>query len=215
MYQALSPDGRQSEIELGHYLSQIASSLMNAYAAEGIRLDIKVDHTPTSINVALPVGLIVNKLMTNAFKYAFADKPGGTITLHCLRQEDPERYCVMVGDDSMGLPEGGRWPVPGKIGALIEQALHENTKAGVVVAHLTSPQRTIGCATPTSSAMRFGRQSPIQRSASATAYPANYGRLAGRINRNSANPLATRTDKLRESRKLTRRFDKLPWIRIH
>ena len=153
MYQALSPDGRQSEIELGHYLSQIASSLMNAYAAEGIRLDIKVDHTPTSINVALPVGLIVNKLMTNAFKYAFADKPGGTITLHCLRQEDPERYCVMVGDDGMGLPEGGRWPVPGKIGALIVQALHENTKADIVV----ETERNGGVRVT----LRFGHKVPI------------------------------------------------------
>lgn len=153
MYQALSPDGRQSEIELGHHLSQIASSLMNAYAAEGIRLDIKVDHTPTSINVALPVGLIVNKLMTNAFKYAFADQPGGTITLHCLRQEDPERYCVMVGDDGMGLPEGGRWPVPGKIGALIVQALHENTKADMVV----ETERNRGVRVT----LRFGHKLPI------------------------------------------------------
>lgn len=110
----------------------VASSLMNACAAEGIRLDIKVDHTPASINVALPIGLIVNELMTSAFKYAFVDGPGGTITLHCLRQDGPERYCVMVGDDGVGLPEGGRWSVLGKIGALIVQALHENTKTDMM-----------------------------------------------------------------------------------
>jgi PAS domain S-box-containing protein len=132
MYQALSPDGQQSEIDLGKYLNQIASSVMNAYAVEGIRLDIKVDHTPTSINVALPVGLIANELVTNAFKYAFAGRPSGTITLHCLRL-DPERYRVMVADDGVGLPEGGQWPVPGKIGGLIVQVLHENTKMDLVV----------------------------------------------------------------------------------
>jgi two-component sensor histidine kinase len=132
MYQALSPDGQQSEIDLGKYLNQIASAVMNAYAVEGIRLDIKVDHTPTSINVALPVGLIANELVTNAFKYAFAGRPSGTITLHCLRQ-DPERYRVMVADDGVGLPEGGQWPVPGKIGALIVQVLHENAKLDLVV----------------------------------------------------------------------------------
>jgi PAS domain S-box-containing protein len=154
MYQALSPDGRQSEIELGHYLSQIASSLMNAYGAEGIRLDVKVDHTPASINVALPIGLIVNELMTNAFKYAFADRPGGTITLHCLRHDDdPEQYCVMVGDDGVGLPEGGRWPVPGKIGALIVQALHENTTADMVV----ETERDHGVRVT----LRFGHKLPV------------------------------------------------------
>ncbi|MEH2553620.1 PAS domain S-box-containing protein [Bradyrhizobium algeriense] len=132
IYQALSPDGQQSEIDLGNYLNQIASAVMNAHAAEGIRLDVKVDHTPTSINVALPVGLIANELVTNAFKYAFAGRPGGTITLHCLRQ-DPERYRVVVADDGVGLPEGGQWPVPGKIGSLIVQTLHENTKTDLVV----------------------------------------------------------------------------------
>ena len=153
MYQALSPDGRQSEVELGHYLSQIASSLMNAYAVEGIRLDIKVDHTPASINVALPLGLIVNELMTNAFKYAFADRPGGTITLQCLREDDTDRYCVVVADDGAGLPEGGRWPVPGKIGALIVQALHENTLADIVVE--TNRDRGVRVT------LRFGHKLPV------------------------------------------------------
>jgi PAS domain S-box-containing protein len=132
MYQALSPSGGQSEIDLGHYLSQIASAVMNAHAMEGIRLDIKVDHTPASINVALPVGLIVNELMTNAFKYAFVGRADGTIKLQCL-QYDTERYRVLVSDDGAGLPEGVQWPVPGKIGALILQTLQENTNAAVNV----------------------------------------------------------------------------------
>ncbi|ANW00181.1 ATP-binding protein [Bradyrhizobium icense] len=93
---------------------------------------IGADFSTTSINVALPVGLIANELVTNAFKYAFAGRPGGTITLHCLRQ-DPERYRVVVADDGVGLPERGQWPVPGKIGSLIVQTLHENTKTDLVV----------------------------------------------------------------------------------
>jgi len=54
IYRALSPDVPGQEIDLGHYLSQIAAAVMNTYAVDGIRLDIKVDHAPTSINVALP-----------------------------------------------------------------------------------------------------------------------------------------------------------------
>jgi two-component sensor histidine kinase len=41
---------------------------MHAYAVDGIRLDLKVDHSPASVNIALPLGLIVNELLTNAFK---------------------------------------------------------------------------------------------------------------------------------------------------
>jgi two-component sensor histidine kinase len=105
---------------------------MNTYAVDGIRLDIKVDHAPTSINIALPVGLIVNELLTNAFKHAFGGRGHGLIAVECLRCGE-DRYRVVVADDGAGLPEGVVWPVPGKIGALIVQSLHENTKTDIVI----------------------------------------------------------------------------------
>ena len=47
---------------------------MTAHAVEGIRLDLKVDTWPVSINVAMPTGLVVNELLTNALKHAFAGR---------------------------------------------------------------------------------------------------------------------------------------------
>jgi PAS domain S-box-containing protein len=132
IYRALSADVPGHEIDLGHYLSQIAAAVMATYAVDGIRLDIKVDHAPTSINIALPVGLIVNELLTNAFKHAFGGRGQGLITVECLRCRE-ERYRVVVADDGAGLPEGIEWPVPGKIGTLIVQSLRENTKTDVLV----------------------------------------------------------------------------------
>jgi PAS domain S-box-containing protein len=132
LYRALSPDVPSNEIDLGHYVSQIASAVMNTYAVDGIRLDIKVDHAPTTINVALPVGIIVNELLTNAFKHAFGGRGHGLITVWCLRHGEA-RYRVIVSDDGMGLPDGVTWPVPGKIGALVVQSLRENTKTDLSV----------------------------------------------------------------------------------
>jgi PAS domain S-box-containing protein len=128
LYQSLSVDEPGAEIDLGHYLSQIAAAVVNTYAADGIRLDLKVDHAPVSINIALPIGLVVNELMTNSFKYAFAGRGHGVITVHCLRKAQDD-YQVVVADDGMGLPEGVAWPMPGKIGALIVQTLRENADA--------------------------------------------------------------------------------------
>ncbi len=106
---------------------------MHTYAVEGIRLDLKVDHAPASINIAMPVGLLVNELMTNAFKYAFKGREGGgTITVRCLH-ESGEDYRIVVGDDGIGLPEDVSWPVTGKLGALILQSLRENAKANFSV----------------------------------------------------------------------------------
>jgi len=140
IYRALSADVPGHEIDLGHYLSQIAAAVMSTYAVDGIRLDIKVDHAPTSINIALPVGLIVNELLTNAFKHAFGGRGQGLITVECLRSGE-ERYRVVVADDGAGLPEGVEWPVPGKIGTLIVQSLRENTKTDVLVK--SAPERGV------------------------------------------------------------------------
>jgi hypothetical protein len=41
LYQAISADGSIDEIDLGHYLSQIAAAVVNTYAMDGIRLDLK------------------------------------------------------------------------------------------------------------------------------------------------------------------------------
>jgi len=125
LYQDLTADGLGQTIDLGHYLSQIVTSVVRTYAVGGVRLDLKVDHAPVSVNIAMPVGLLVNELLTNAFKYAFAGRDGGTITIRCLHEADSE-YRVVVADDGIGLPDDTSWPVPGKLGALILQCLHEN-----------------------------------------------------------------------------------------
>ena len=132
LYQILSATPAGGDIDLGQYLSQIASGVMRTHVVEGIRLDVKVENAPVSINVAMPIGLAVNELLTNAFKYAFDGRDNGVITLECLREE-PDRYRVIVADDGIGLPPGLSWPAEGKLGALILQTLRENAKTDLSV----------------------------------------------------------------------------------
>jgi PAS domain S-box-containing protein len=127
LYQTLSADEQKDEVDLGVYLSQIASAVMTSHAVEGIRLDMKVDTYPVSINVAMPTGLVVNELLTNALKHAFRGRDGGTITLHSIVNGDGCK--IIVADDGIGLPEGESWPKHGKLGALIAHSLTENAKA--------------------------------------------------------------------------------------
>lgn len=127
LYRTLSADEQKDEVDLGVYLSQIASAVMASHAVEGIRLDMKVDTYPVSIDVAMPTGLVVNELLTNALKHAFQGRDGGTITLHSI--VTGEGCQVVVADDGVGLPEGETWPKPGKLGALIARSLTENAKA--------------------------------------------------------------------------------------
>jgi two-component sensor histidine kinase len=131
LYQSLSEDGQSESIDLGVYLSQVASSVMAAHAVEGIRLNLQVDTWPVSVNVAMPTGLVVNELMINALKYAFVGRDGGTIT---VRSVVSDTGChVTVSDDGVGLAEGTSWPRPGKLSALIVHSLGQNAKAKVTV----------------------------------------------------------------------------------
>jgi PAS domain S-box-containing protein len=137
LYASLSEDEHGHEVDLGGYLSQIASAIMRSHAPEGIRLDLKADAHVVSVNTALPAGLVVNELIMNALKHAFGGRDGGTITLHCLT--DGEGCRVVVADDGVGFPEGVTWPKPGKLSALIVQSLQENAKASLALE--STPER--------------------------------------------------------------------------
>jgi len=131
LYKLLSESGKGAEIDLGVYLSEIASSVMHSHAVEGIRLNLKVDTYPVSVNVAMPTGLVVNELLTNSLKHAFAGRDGGTITLHSF--SDNVGCKVVIADDGIGLPAGVEWPREGKLGALIVRSLQRNANAALTV----------------------------------------------------------------------------------
>ena len=131
LYKSLAQHEKTDEVDLGVYLSEITSSVMHAHAVEGIRLDLKVDSYPVSVNVAMPTGLVVNELLTNALKHAFVGREGGTITLHSL--SDGTGCRVIIADDGIGLPEGVEWPQRGKLSSMIVQSLRDNAKAQLEV----------------------------------------------------------------------------------
>ncbi|CAN5366893.1 histidine kinase dimerization/phosphoacceptor domain -containing protein [soil metagenome] len=124
LYRTLSAENASPEIDLGQYLSDVASSVMQANAMPGIELVLEVGYCPLSINIAMPAGLLVNEMLTNALKYAFIGRSGGQLKLIC--KQDAGRVTVVVSDDGVGLDEGQEWPSPRKLGALILQTLREN-----------------------------------------------------------------------------------------
>jgi PAS domain S-box-containing protein len=127
LYAALSPDSSDADIDFTQYIHQIAGAIMESNAPENVRLDLKLENSVVPVNTALSVGLVVNELITNAFKYAFAGRAEGRITVRCMR--NGAECLVSVEDDGVGLPEGTTWPVRGKIGELMVRSLVENTKA--------------------------------------------------------------------------------------
>jgi PAS domain S-box-containing protein len=129
LYRSLSEASGEESVDLGTYLSEVASAVMRAHAVEGIRLDLQVDSWPVSLDVAMPAGLVVNELLTNSLKHAFKGRDGGTISLCCI--VGPTGCRVTIADDGVGLSEGQSWPVAGKMSALIVKSLAENARARI------------------------------------------------------------------------------------
>jgi two-component sensor histidine kinase len=134
LYRSLSDEGKPDTVDLGAYLSGIASAVMRAHALEGIHFDLQLDLWPVSINVALPTGLVVNELLTNSLKHGFGGRSAGTITLKSLVDSDGCR--VSVCDDGVGLAKGVDWPRKGKLSNLMVQSLRQNAKAEIEVVSL-------------------------------------------------------------------------------
>jgi PAS domain S-box-containing protein len=94
-----------ASVDLKDYLSGLCRIVLSAYSGRaGIRLELALEQVHTSIDTAVPIGLLVNELLTNALKYAFPEKGAGSIRV-TLRRDTDEQFTLMVEDDGVGLPE--------------------------------------------------------------------------------------------------------------
>jgi len=95
-----------SNIDLGEYLYEVAESLIkNMVVGERIRLlSSSIDPVSITIDFAVPLGLVVNEIVTNAIKHGFPDSRQGSVCLGLANDRKGE-IVLTVGDDGVGLPE--------------------------------------------------------------------------------------------------------------
>ncbi|MDP4024073.1 histidine kinase dimerization/phosphoacceptor domain -containing protein [Methylobacterium sp. NEAU 140] len=98
-------EGVPGEIDLAPFLEKLVANL--ASGAPGHRLVCTAEPQRMSADRAIPIGLLVNELVTNALKYAYPAETfpdGGEIRVRAERHLDG--LAVEVGDDGVGLPAG-------------------------------------------------------------------------------------------------------------
>jgi PAS domain S-box-containing protein len=91
-------------INAAEYIRSLIADLMNSYSLSTL-VDVSVDVDDVSINLdmAIPCGLIINELVTNSLKYAFAGRDTGKLALS-LHHRDDHTFVLTVHDDGVGLP---------------------------------------------------------------------------------------------------------------
>lgn len=92
-------------IEFRDYIESLVMSLFHSYGRPGIRYNTEVQDVRLAIDTAVPFGLVVNELVTNALKHAFPGGRQGSITVSLVAKEAGEVE-LAVADDGVGIPEG-------------------------------------------------------------------------------------------------------------
>lgn len=93
-----------SQVNVAQYIDSLCDSLLDSYNYKKQNIQIHRDIQPLALDVAvmIPLGLIINELITNAFKYAFEGRQQGQIWV-TLREEG-QHLLVIVKDDGVGMP---------------------------------------------------------------------------------------------------------------
>lgn len=95
-----------SSINFQDYITNLVQNLIHSYEvySDKTELDLKVDEVNLALDQAIPCGLILNELITNALKYAYPDQEKGKITIQVF--EEQGKVFVKVQDFGVGLPDG-------------------------------------------------------------------------------------------------------------
>ena len=107
IHQTLYQSNDFAEVDFARFLESLVRTLASSYGLDGERVTLTVDADPVTlpIDAAIPCGLAVNELVSNALKHAFPGQARGQITI-CLRVDDDGTVAtVTVTDNGIGLPD--------------------------------------------------------------------------------------------------------------
>lgn len=107
IHQKIYQSGNLSSIDFQAYIEQMAQSIDANFNNEKKKIaqHINTHGIVLDIDTSIPLGLIINELLTNSYKYAFADRSSGNISIS-LKEKTAEELELHVWDDGKGLPPG-------------------------------------------------------------------------------------------------------------
>lgn len=119
-------------LDVGEYLEQFLPRLVSACKGDReISLVLEAAQIPLSLEQAIPFGLILNELATNAIKHGFRRRMRGT--LHVTATLMDGEVLVEVEDDGEGMPPGVSLSAPDTLGLQLVMSLTEQLKGRVNV----------------------------------------------------------------------------------
>lgn len=123
-----------AQVDFADYARSLLSYLARSHGRPECAIELKIDLRSVSLSVeeAVPCGLIVNELVSNAYKHAFQGRASGEI-LATLGAGPDGRVSLRVADNGAGLPPGMDWRQSRSLGLRLIQLLAGQLHATVEV----------------------------------------------------------------------------------
>ncbi len=130
IHEKLYQSGLLKSLNIKDYILALVSELIDTHAVEGkiITLDMDVDDILMDVDTAIPLGLILNEIITNSLKHAFVEKEG-TIKVH-LKSSD-EEIQLEVADNGVGMGEDIDWRNTESLGLQLVNSLTKQLEAEI------------------------------------------------------------------------------------
>jgi two-component sensor histidine kinase len=112
IHQNLYSEGNIKGIMVKEYISNLVQSLSDSYniTNDNVKVNVNIDDLNLDVDTMIPLGLVLNELVSNAFKYAFPQdavyKENHQGILNILLQEKDEKLHLKVSDNGAGFPAG-------------------------------------------------------------------------------------------------------------
>jgi PAS domain S-box-containing protein len=113
-----------TKMKVKDYVKKFVGTLLYNYSIKAHRISLQYDIQDIILDVdtMIPLGLIINELVSNALKYAFPDNAEGELRIS-LRKAEENSYELTISDSGIGLPEGFDIEKAKSLGLLIVTSL--------------------------------------------------------------------------------------------
>lgn len=114
-----------ARLNFADYAASLLHSLWNSHdvLAEKVKLNLELAPVMLTIETAVPCGLILNELASNAFKHAFPSNNESEVTVGLEHDAATDTACLWVCDNGVGLPVGLDWRQSPSLGLRLVQIL--------------------------------------------------------------------------------------------
>jgi PAS domain S-box-containing protein len=120
-----------SSIKIGDYILSLVKDLIYSYKTDNqnIKLETKFDPIYLDLDQAIPCGLIINELVSNALKHAYTKTKSGVLSISITNKKN--NISLMISDNGIGMPKDINTNSTGTLGFQLVHALVDQLDAQI------------------------------------------------------------------------------------